>query len=180
MCSMSQVRTTIRSVFITEEIPLVIETRDIISESIVTFKNALIQRIRKLDDVIHFLKNELNERINEDDSIDKIPNTHTTNPEDMNNYSIKSCRNNVERGLHGSFFQTLSKDEDVKSKVQKWPLNTLRIASGSTFNQIYENRLSRIINVKVRSFIGALIEELVPCPLLKKEPDFFITSSWYK
>ena len=48
---------------LTEEIPIVIETNDFVSESITAFKNALIQRFRKLDDIIDFLKNELEEKI---------------------------------------------------------------------------------------------------------------------
>ena len=53
-----------------------------------------------------------------------------------------------------------------------WPPNTILIASDSTLNQINEQKLSKHHNVKVRSFSGAVVEDMY-CylqPLLLKKP----------
>ena len=52
----------IPNISLTAEIPIISEVGDLTSETITTFKKVLLERFKQLDDIIDFLKNELEEK----------------------------------------------------------------------------------------------------------------------
>ena len=64
----------------------------------------------------------------------------------------------------------------VENVIKTWPGNTVLITGSSILNGIEENRLSKSMNVKVRPFSGAYVDDMYDylLPLLKKCPSYII------
>lgn len=83
---------------------------------------------------------------------------------------------NEVRSLKHNEYLTLNKCKKPNSTSFPWPKNTVLIASDSIFNNIEEHRLSNKLNVKVRCFSGATVDDMFDyiLPLLRKKPDHII------
>ena len=113
----------------------------------------------------------INEVVNDDDNngdhIIEVDNESI----DTNDKLINQL-DNIRRIKQQEFVQ-LKSNNDVENK---WPQNTILIASDSMMNQIDGDRLSKKFNVKVKAIGGCTIEQMYAelTPLLRMEPDYVI------
>ena len=96
--------------------------------------------------------------------------------EQINDYRIH-CRNKyiIDVDLNSTNNKSIGTEQN--QVPHKWPANTLLIAADSIMSNLDEKKLSRHMNVKVRSFPGSSIADMYSYlqPLLIKEPKYLLT-----
>ena len=129
-----------------------------------------------------------NQSIDDDPVNEPINDSHLINPTTLDNSNgiiltnerLSKQLDNIRNLKHSAFIQNKMNyydgDKNNINVNEKWPKNTLVIASDSMMNNIDEKRLSRNINVTLRCFSGAKVEDMKNYinPLLKKCPDYVI------
>ena len=93
--------------------------------------------------------------------------------EQLNDYRIH-CHNKYIIDLVNSSNTSIITERN--QDTHKWPANTLLIAADSIMSNLDEKKLSRHMNVKVRSFPGSSIADMYSYlqPLLTKEPTYIL------